>query len=309
MRARLFVFGSFVVLALMLGACGGGEDGSDGSVAGLALPETRQEDDADENISGQVLPESERGSSDLPVVETYQIRHVCDASDYTQMGPITYSGENYHCGLEQVRQHVNDYACSDEQERAIAFTTIPGWDISVPALWNGTPFMVDISDSFLNAHELLEIVRAEAERVQLALGYEVFVPGAVVPLEDATRSEIATVVTVQSRQLVPPPGRIEVRCCNSESAGTANAQTRMILLSEGPIPSMHIIMHEIYHLLGFSHSGSVDGIWMSEILQRGSRFFTGPFTRHFGRDYYLQHSPTQPAADDLARLACVFDGI
>ena len=40
---------------------------------------------------------------------------------------------------------VDKYRCTDEYEQAFDYTTVDTSDHAVPALWDGTPFIVDIS--------------------------------------------------------------------------------------------------------------------------------------------------------------------
>ena len=191
---------------------------------------------------------------------------------------------------------VDKYVCTDEYEQALAFSTRANWEFSVPALWDGTPFVVDISSTFPNADELLDVVEDEAERIRGFLGYEIFVAGDVLPLADLTKDQLVSVA--QAPQFTPPNQHIEIRCCYGEgisAAGTANQYTRVILLENGSFQSRHIIIHELYHLLGFTHPGNSPGVEMSDSLMRG------PGLTPFGASI-----PTQPTPLDLARLSCIY---
>ena len=190
------------------------------------------------------------------------------------------------------------YVCTDEYEQAIAYSTPRRgtWKISVPALWDGAPFVVDISSTFPNAGELLDVIEDEAERIRGFLGYEIFVAGDVLPLADLTKAQLASVT--QASQFIPPNQHIEIRCCYGEgisSAGAAAASLRMILLENDDFQSRHIIMHELYHLLGFTHPGDSSGVVMSDSLM------FGPGLTPFGAVI-----PTQPSPFDLARLSCIY---
>ena len=192
---------------------------------------------------------------------------------------------------------IDEYTCVDELEQALAYASIPGYQTSIPELWDGTPFIVDVSSTFPNAHELLNVVEGEAERIYEALGYEVFVAGEILPLDDLTKSQIQ-IVHLGIQQL-PPEGRIEIRCCYGEgitAVGAAAPWLRLALLENGEFESRYGVIHEVYHVLGFSHPGGVEGVWMSESLMRGA-----------GHDLQGMPLPTASATSDLARLACIYD--
>lgn len=288
MKQRWYVFALLIGFALVIGACGGDEEGGDSGeqVVPVAPPES-------------VNPEP-------PVIEEvgipYEIHHVCDDTDKTS-GLIHSPGPNYHCGPSGVMQWVDTYACTNEYEQAVAYARTWGLGNSIPELWNVIPFIVDISDSFDNAYDLLEMVKSEAERVRLAIGYDVFIAGDVIQLDDLS------VTNVQALGVLPPDQHVEIRCCHDgepPSAGISYPQNRVVLLQNYSIPSKRLLMHELYHLLGFSHPGDVVGIEMSEILMTGSRLLPQP--KDWPRFQQL-YSPTQPSANDLAKLACVFDGV
>ena len=74
----------------------------------------------------------------------------------------------------------------------------------------------------------------------------------------------------------------------------AQILTRMTVLTADAHLSRLIIMHELYHLLGFHHPGSLEGVAMSVTLHAG----------HFNQ--HGERVPTRAEAIDLARLACIY---
>lgn len=198
--------------------------------------------------------------------------------------------------LDRIEQRL-DRHCTDEFEQAFAYTTGDGaiTDTAVPALWDGTPFVVDVSSTFPNAYELLDVVAFEAEKVREVLGYEVFVAGQVLSLADLQKSDLSFGVRGSH---IPPDQHIEVRCCYGEgitAAGTAAPLRRIILLENDVFHSRHIIIHELYHLLGFTHPGDSLGVVMSDSLMHGPGLAaSGAAIR------------TQPSPLDLARLSCIY---
>ena len=189
--------------------------------------------------------------------------------------------------------------CTDEYEQALAYATSNGFDsnYAAPAQWDGTPFVVDISSTFPNADDLLEVIGEEADRVYEALGYEIFVPGDVLPL--GYIQEWQLIYLSSAYKLIPPAQHIHVRCCydtTPESAGVAYPWWRVMLLENDAFQSRHIITHELYHLLGFSHPGDSQGIVMSDSLMYG------PGLDENGRSY-----PTAPLPSEVAKLGCIYD--
>ena len=189
--------------------------------------------------------------------------------------------------------------CADEYEQAVAYATSNGFDsnYAVPAQWDGRPFVVDISSTFPNADDLLEAIGEEANRVYEALGYEIFVPGDVLPLGNIQESQL--IYLSSAYQLIPPEQHIHVRCCydtTPESAGVSYPWWRVMLLENDAFQSRHIITHELYHLLGFSHPGNSQGIVMSDSLMYG------PGLDENGRSY-----PTAPLPSEVAKLGCIYD--
>ena len=143
----------------------------------------------------------------------------------------------------------------------------------------------------------LTAVSDEAARIEAILGYEVFVAGDVLPLADLTSSELYYFDV--GSQSVPPDQHIEIRCCygeDSDSAGTSYAWWRIVLLENDAFQTRHIIIHELWHILGFTHPGNTPGVMMSGVLMYG------PGHTDFGASI-----PTTPDAYDLAKLACIYD--
>lgn len=199
------------------------------------------------------------------------------------------------------------HVCTDEHEKARGLSagyvdTPHGWlpfqyGKSVVSLWDGTPFVVDVSSTLHNADKLLAMVAEEANRIHAVLGYEIFVAGDVLPLTDATDSQLADLET--SIQLTPPDQHIDVLCCygnKPEVMGVANPHVRVIVLRNDAFGSTYAIIHELYHLLGFAHPGEARGVVMSEVLMRGPR--------NTGEGLPL---PTSSTPSDLAKLACIYD--
>ena len=184
---------------------------------------------------------------------------------------------------------VEEYHCTDEHEQALALTTVDNYfDTAVPALWDGTPFIVDVSSALPSADDLLDAVAEEAARIHAALGYRIFVAGDVLPLADLTVTPL--IRFDPGRPLVPPNQHIEIRCCHN--SGAAAPWYRMILLSpdDDGYQARFAIIHELYHILGFAHPGATPGVEMSRSLDSGDG---SVFTRS--------------APIDLARLACIYD--
>ena len=181
--------------------------------------------------------------------------------------------------------------CGEQYEQAIAFTTENGLhNTSVPALWENVPFVVDVSGSFSNPNELLDAVAEEAGLIQQALGYNIIVAGKVRTLAMAVG--------------VAMPQSITVECCFTEKhpvAGTAYTWMRRVKLKNSS--ARHIIIHELYHLLGLHHPRSgYDAIAMSDFLMRGR-----PPTDEeilMGIDGRM---PTGSTTEDLNKLACIYD--
>ena len=179
--------------------------------------------------------------------------------------------------LEAVEQRLAELewadSCEDTRQQALDFTTLDGaYETSVPALWNGTPFVVDVSNALPNADQLLELVGQEAAKIEASLGYQVFVAGEVKYLPNLDRT---SVVFLASRGFANPPDQhIELRCCDEGGVGTAFPWWRLILLptlenDDAAFLGGHAVInlvHELYHLLGFVHQGEV-GIEMSDDLQ------------------------------------------
>ena len=278
-----------VALALALGACGGGDEEEEAAVR--PPPAERPERPAVE-----VEPEP----------EPYVLRHVCDEDDFEEAVGIYREGPDYFCSAEDVAQAVDEYACGGERQAALDYGRAWLGYGSAVVEWDGTPFPVDVSSSLSDPAWLMEIVEAEAERVRMALGYEVFVPGRIVVLPDVSRGQ------AQGGSVSAAEGRIEIRCClgpeDGHHAGEAFVQERLVLVRDAPTSAVHVVTHEVYHLLAFGHPEDGFGIPMSDVLMRGSRFIgVWRYLRRLGYTFTPVFSFTQPVALDLARLACVFD--
>lgn len=202
---------------------------------------------------------------------------------------------------------VEAYVCTDEHEKArelsivyidTAFGRLPfRYGDAVYYLWDGTPFVVDISSTFTNAERLLAVVAKEVERIRAVLGYEIFVAGNVLRLADVTESQIRK--PGSALQLTPPDQHIDILCCynpDSQVVGVANPGARVVVLRNDPFWSRHAIIHELYHILGFVHPDGSEGVVMSEELMYGAR--------DAGAEIAF---PTQSTAIDLAKLACIYD--
>lgn len=254
--SRMILSHLIPLLAISLAACGGGEDGSAGQVA----------------------------FGPTPASET-------DTLDPTQ------PKENEFV--------LPEYTCMDEMEQAISYAS-SDWimtlasghaETAVPALWDGVPFRVDVSSTFPNADRLLDAVADEASLIYELLGYRIFVAGDILPLEDLSTSQLEMISRVSLVNL-PPDQHIEVRCCvgsNSTIAGTAYPWWRIVLLEPNDFQSRHIVLHELYHVLGFSHPDEPEGVVMSDALMYGH-----------GHDAYGSSIPTSSAPIDMARLNCIY---
>lgn len=202
---------------------------------------------------------------------------------------------------------VEAYVCTDEYDKVrelsiVYIDTVFGrlsfrYGDAVYSLWDGTPFVVDISSKFTNAQRLLSVVEKEAERIHAVLGYEIIVAGNVLRPADVTESQIRDPDSVL--QLTPPDQHIDILCCyNPESQATAvaNPGARVIVLTNDAFWSRHAIIHELYHVLGFVHPDETKGVVMSEELLYGAG--------NTGNGIVF---PTRSTAIDLAKLACVYD--
>ena len=184
--------------------------------------------------------------------------------------------------------------CGDEYGQALAYTTTYGYETGVVIQWDGTPWIVDIASTFSNARELLDVVAAEAAQVRAVLGYDIFVAGDVMPLRRLTHAQFYDLDTLDpdAEQLVPRDQHIEFYCCYDVydgSAGVAYPWRRVVLLKRDASDARHIILHELYHVLGFAHPGDDRGVEMSDVLMWGN----------------VGHTASTPA--DLFKLACIYD--
>lgn len=217
-------------------------------------------------------------------------------------------GEEADDSIGEAIRFVEGYACTGEHEqvRALSIThidTVFGrqpfrYENTALSLWDGTPFVVDISSTFPNADHLLEVIAEEAEKIRAVLGYEVFVAGDVRPLTDVTASHFSD--PNRAFQLTPPYPHIDILCCyynpDSRTVGVASYHLRVAVLSYDEFWSRYAIIHELYHILGFMHLGETEGVVMSEDLMYGTRDVDEGIS-----------FPTQSAPIDLAKMACIYD--
>lgn len=212
---------------------------------------------------------------------------------------------------------VDKHVCTDENQQAFDFATnyaadYYGLNYSVPALWDGTPFIVDISSTFDNAHELLDVVTEESERIREFLGYEIFVAGDVLPLGDVSSSYLANdVPNSRIPEFAPPRQHMEILCCETRDSpyATAFPSIRIATLSithpeHASIPSRNAIIHELYHLLGFVHPDDPVGVVMSDPLMHGDDKVKAWVTVDDKRGWV---PTTRSTPFDLAQLACIFN--
>ena len=202
---------------------------------------------------------------------------------------------------------VAEYVCTDEYEKArnlsiVYIDTVFGrlpfqYGDTVLSLWDGTPFVVDISSTFTNADKLLEVLAEEAERIHAVLGYEIFVAGDVLRLADVTESQLIDLDS--AFQLTPLDQHIDILCCygpDPQVIGIANPRVRVVVLRNDAFWSRYAIIHELYHILGFVHPDETEGVVMSKELMYGPR----------DTDEGISF-PTQSTPIDLAKLACIYN--
>lgn len=136
-----------------------------------------------------------------------------------------------------------------------------------PLVWDGTPFVVHVSSSLPDAESLLQAIAVEAHAIRQRLGYAVITAGEVHPLPNIANYD--DLHRLLSERALMPLTHLEVRCCTDfyeHIIGVAYLRAGVLLLlpstpcaagctidyrSKGQI----ILMHELYHLLGFSHPG------------------------------------------------------
>ena len=211
-------------------------------------------------------------------------------------GPVAERGAESVPQTHGPADFVNEYVCTDERAEAEKAVVGSSYSLDMLAQWDGTPFAVDVSDSFTNAEVLLDAIDREATKIRNALGYEVFVAGDVIPLQDV--QGLFTCSTWDESDLqhcgLPSDNRIQVQCCVNVggTAGRAFAWWRVILLSPDSFQSRHVLIHELYHMAGFTHPDMNHGVPMSTSLMYGT----------MGRS-----RPTASTRDDLAKLACILD--
>ena len=215
-------------------------------------------------------------------------------------------GEEGNDSIAEAIRIVEEYVCTDEHEKTrdlsiVYIDTVFGqlpfqYGDTALSLWDGTPFVVDISSTFPNADSLLEVVAEEAERIHAVLGHEIFVAGNVLQLANVTEPQITD--PDSAFQLTPPDRHIDILCCygpDPRIAGIANPWVRVVVLRNNAFWSRYAIIHELYHIFGFVHPGETEGVVMSEELMYGPR----------DTDEGISF-PTQSAPIDLAKLACIY---
>ena len=184
-------------------------------------------------------------------------------------------------------------------------------------VWDGTPFLVHVSNSLPDAESLLQAIAVEAHAIHRRLGYAVIAAGEVRPLPDVT-SDDGLHRLLARRELVPLT-HLEVRCCTDfyeYTLGSAHLSAGVVLLpstscaggctidyrSKGQI----ILMHELYHLLGFSHPGTGIGVEMSDALNHPrDLLWLGKDERGNHQAIYVE-TGSRAQDQDRDRLACIF---
>ena len=278
---------ALLLFAVMLAACGGDSDDDDMGVENENTPIV----ETDLTSTQKQTPEREVARIEMLTCEYPAVliqeqdgTHTCEVPlslQLTDPAPVD---------VEVLYRAVDEYICNDEREQALAATRRgDGSNVGIPTLWSSIPFIVDISSTLPDPNGLLDAIAQEAERIQVALGYEVIVVGDVLPLEDSTRA---------TRSLVPDQ-HIEIRCCDDRGYGTSYPWWRLTLLptlenDDAAFAGGHArinLIHELYHLLGFVHPGETPGVEMSDDLDLA----LGDFLH------------TTSTASDLAKLACIYD--
>ena len=187
---------------------------------------------------------------------------------------------------------IDNYVCDDERDQALYYSTDYGrHNTSIPALWDGTPFVIDVSSSIVNATQLLGLIADEAARINVAIGYEVIVAGDVLPMADRDVYEM-----IRMPNVFVSDQHASILCCAAPGkGGNAFASLRAILMDRHDVlNSTYAVTHELWHLFGFCHPDEVGCIAMSDRLMNGQRIWPNVV-------------PTESTAVDLGKLACIFD--
>ena len=245
-----------MLLALALAACGGGDDDDNRA----DMPEITVPGEVD-NPREPETDQDDVPQDDPPHDDTTQA--ILDA-------------------------YIDEYVCTDERDDAVF--DAGNWGMA--RWWNGEPFIVDVSATFTNADELLDAIADEAEKIRDALGYEIFVAGNVLPMPEIVdyRDDVLSGLRVDLRV---PEQHVHINCCavsGPHAAGTAHPGFRLAILVSDAYAARYVVMHELYHLLGFGHPGDLTSVQMSHVLMYG---YPG--------------GPTTSMVEDLAKLACIYD--
>ena len=185
------------------------------------------------------------------------------------------------------------------------------------SVWDGTPFIVHVSNSLPDAESLLQAIAVEAHAIHRRLGYPVIAAGEVRSLPDVTSHD--DVDRLLARRELMPLTHLEVRCCTDfyeYALGIAHLRAGVVLMpstscaagctidyrSKGQI----ILMHELYHLFGFSHPGDGIGVEMSDALNHPrDLLWLGRDERGNHQAVYVE-TGSQAQDQDRDRLACIF---
>ena len=134
---------------------------------------------------------------------------------------------------------IDEYTCTDEREQALEYAVLNGYKTktAVPDLWDGTPFVVDVSSTFENAYELLDAIADESARIRSALGYEIFVAGEVIPLDDLQSLKYRSSIPIWAFDTYHPKGT------SNFDAATAMASQRAARPSPGYVSAFWRITH------------------------------------------------------------------
>ena len=124
---------------------------------------------------------------------------------------------------DPIPQVIDQHFCTDERERVLDEVSQYDYQAAVPLNWDGaTPFRVYISASLPDPYDLLAAVAAEAERIHEHLGYEIFVAGDVIEMEDIAYSDV-NILHYQGPGVVADY-EIPIYCCDDRPGKAGHAQ-------------------------------------------------------------------------------------